>query len=130
MSGLRFAIEFSIYVLACLIAVVSFVYINYVFIRKSFYSIINILISYIFYFFMLPLVLFLPIFYIRISRCFPSSIFSCDDFGIILVFWYFIVLPLFVASNISLFIILIIKILAPKKDKKPKNDQNNTRGNR
>ena len=123
MSGLRFAIEFLFYLLACLIAVVSFVYINYVFARKSFNSIINILISYISYFFILLLMLFLPYFYLGISSFFPSSIFSSDDAAISLVFWMFFVLPSFVILNITLFIILIIKILALKKDKKPKAEQ-------
>ena len=123
MSGLRFAIEFLFYLLACLIAVVSFVYINYVFVRKSFNSVINILISYISYFFILLLMLFIPYFYIHISSRFPSSIFSSDDAAISLVFWVFLVLPCFVILNITLFIILIIKILAPKKDKKAKAEQ-------
>lgn len=123
MSGLRFAIEFLFYVLSCLIAVVSFVYINYVFARKSFNRIINILISYISYFFMLLLLFFLPRIYISIIACFPSSAWACDDAAISLVFWVFLVLPCFIILNITLFIILIIKILGPKKDKKPKDEQ-------
>ncbi len=67
--------------------------------------------------FLLLLFMFLlPIFYINIARRFPSSIFACDDAAISLVFWVFIVLPCFVISNIALFIILLIKLLAgPKK---------------
>jgi hypothetical protein len=116
MSGLRFAIEFLFYLLSCLIAVVSSAYINYVFVRKSFNSIINILTSYISYFFMLLFMFFLPRIYISIIACFPSSAWACDDAAISLVFWIFGVLPSFVISNIALFIILIIKILmGPKK---------------
>jgi hypothetical protein len=33
-----------------------------------------------------------------------------------LVFWVFFVLPCFVISNVALFVILIIKILMPKKE--------------
>ena len=123
MSGLRFAIEFLFYLLSCLIAVVSFIYINYVFVRKSFNSIINILISYISYFFILLLLFFLPRIYISIIARFPSSVWACDDAAISLVFWVFIVLPCFVIFNITLFIILIIKILGPKRYKKPKDEQ-------
>ena len=122
MSGLRFAIEFLFYILSCLIAVVSFVYINYVFVRKSFNSIINILISYISYFFMLLLLFFLPRIYISIIARFPSSVWACDDAAISLVFWVFFVLPCFVILNITLFIILIIKILGPKKELQTKSD--------
>lgn len=122
MSGLRFAIEFLFYLLSCLIAVVSFVYINYVFVRKSFNSIINILISYISYFFMLLFMFFLPRIYISIIACFPSSAWACDDAAISLVFWIFGVLPNFVILNITLFIILIIKILGPKKALQTKSD--------
>lgn len=122
MSGLRFAIEFLFYLLACLIAVVSFVYINYVFARKSFNSIINILISYISYFFILLLLFFLPRIYISVIALFPSSAWACDDAAISLVFWVFLVLPCFVILNITLFIILIIKILGPKKELQTKSD--------
>ncbi len=124
MSGLRFAIEFLFYVLSCLIAVVSFVYINYVFARKSFDSIINILLSYISYFLILLLLFFLPRIYIGIIALFPSSAWACDDAAISSVFWVFLVLPCFVIFNITLFVILIVKILEPKKDKKPKYEQN------
>ena len=122
MSGLRFAIEFLFYVLSCLIAVVLFVYINYVFARKSFNRIINILLSYISYFFLLLLMFFLPRFYISVIARFPSSVWASDDAAISLVFWVFIVLPCFVILNITLFIILIIKILGPKKDLQTKLD--------
>ena len=115
MSGLRFAIEFLFYLQSCLIAVVSFIYINYVFARKSFNIIIIILIYYISYFFMLLLMFFLPRIYISIIACLPSSAWACDDAAITLVFWVFFVLPCFVILNITLFIILIIKILGPKK---------------
>ena len=115
MSGLRFLIEFLFYLQSCLIAVVSFVYINYVFVSKSFNSIINILISYLSYFFILLVMFFLPRIYIDIIACFPSSTWACDDAAISLVFWVFLVLPCYVIFNITLFIILIIKILGPKK---------------
>ena len=116
MSGLRFAIEFLFYLLSCLIAVVSFVYINYVFVRKSFNSIIIILIYYIFYFIMLLWFFLLPRNYIDFIACFPSSAWACDDAAISLIFWVFLVLPCYVIFNITLFIILIIKILmGPKK---------------
>ena len=115
--------EFLFYVLSCLIAVVLFVYINYVFARKSFNSIINILISYILYFSNLLLLFFLPRIYISAIALFPSSAWACDDAAISLVFWVFLVLPCFVISNITLFIILIIKILGPKEDKKPTAEQ-------
>jgi len=122
MSGLRFVIEFLFYLLSCLIAVVSFVYINYVFVRKSFSNIIIILISYIFYFCILLLLFFLPRVYIDIIACFPSSAWACDDAAISLVFWVFLVLPCYVIFNITLFIILIIKILGPKKELQTKSD--------
>jgi len=122
MAGLRFVIEFLFYLLSCLIAVVSFVYINYVFIRKSFNSIIRILISYILYFFMLLWFFLLPRMYIDIIACFPSSAWACDDAAISLIFWVFFVLPWFVILNITLFIILIIKILGPKKARQTKLD--------
>ena len=115
MSDLRFIIEFIFYLLSCLIAVASFIYINYLFARKSFSNIINILKTYIFYFFILLLMLFLPIFYIRISACFPSSPFACDDAAISFVFWVFGVLPCYIIFNVTLFIILIMKILALEK---------------
>ncbi len=115
MSGLRFANEFSSYLLICLIATVSFICINVAFAWKSFDRIIKILTWYIYSFFLLLFTLFLPILYIDIVRRFPSSIFACDDAAISLVFWVFFVLPSFVISNIGLFIILIIRILGPKK---------------
>jgi hypothetical protein len=58
---------------------------------------------------------FLPRIYISIIACFPSSAWACDDAAISLVFWVFLVLPCYVIYNITLFIILIIKILLPKK---------------
>ena len=122
MSGVRFALEFLFYLLSCLVAVVSFVYINYVFIRKSFDRIINILISYLFYFFMLLLMFFMPRFYIAIIACFPSSAWAYDDAAISLVFWMFFVLPYFVFFNITLFVVLIIKIIGPKKGLQTKSD--------
>ncbi len=121
MSGLRFIIEFVFYLMSCLIAIVSFVYINYVFVRKSFNRnrinrIIKILIWYIACFLLLLFILFLPHFYIGIIACFPSSAWACDDAAISLIFWVFLVLPCYVIFNITLFIILIIKILmGPKK---------------
>jgi hypothetical protein len=123
MSGLRFAIEFSGYLGTCGIATGSFICINVAFAWKSFNRIIKILIWYIFSFFLLLFTLFLPILYIHIAGRFPSSIFACNDAAISLVFWVFFVLPSFVISNIGLFIILIIKILRPKKDNKPKDEQ-------
>ena len=72
---------------------------------------------------MLLLMSFLPRIYISIIARFPSSAWACDDAAITLVFWVFFVLPCFVILNITLFIILIIKILGPKKDKKPKDEQ-------
>jgi len=122
MSGLRFAIEFLFYLLSCLVSIVSFVYINYVFVRKSFNSIIIILISYIFYFIILLWFFLLPREYIDIIACFPSSAWACDDAAISLIFWVFLVLPCYVILNITLFIILIIKILAPKKALQTKSD--------
>ena len=127
MSGLRFIIEFVYYLMSCLIAIVSFVYINYVFVRKSFNKnrinrIIKILIWYIACFFMLLLMFFLPRFYICIIACFPSSAWACDDAAISLIFWVFLVLPCYVIFNITLFIILIIKILSPKKELQTKSD--------
>ena len=122
MSKLRFAIEFLFYFLSCWFAVVSFVYINYAFIKKSFSNIISVLISYIFYFFMLLLSFLVPRVYISIIACFPSSAWACDDAGISLIFWVFFVLPCFVLSNVALFIILIIKILGPKKAPQTKPD--------
>jgi hypothetical protein len=122
MSGLRFAIEFSLYLLSCLIANVSFVYINYVFVRKSFNSIIIILIYYIFYFIILLCFFPLPLWYIFISACFPSSVFACNDAAISLIFWVFFVLPCYAFFNITLFIILIVKILGPKKALQTKPD--------
>jgi len=74
------------------------------------------LIWYIACFLLLLFMLFLPILYINIVRCFPSSIFAPDDAAISLVLWVFYVLPSFVISNIALFIILIVKILrGPQK---------------
>ena len=119
---LRSEIEFLSYLLSCLISVVSFVYINYVFARKSFSRITNIFIYYMSCSFMLLFMLFLPRFYILISARFPSSIFACDDAAISLVFWMFGVLPCFLILNITLFIILIIKILGPKKELKNKSN--------
>ena len=103
MSGSRFAIEFLFYLLSCLIAIISFVYINYVFARKSFSSIINVLISYIFYFIMLLWFFLLPRIYIDIIACFPSSAWACDDAAISLIFWVFLVFPCYVILNITLF---------------------------
>jgi hypothetical protein len=120
MSGLRFVIEFLFYLLTCLIAVVSFVYINYVFARKSFYGIIQILMFYALYLLMLLLMFFLPRFYISVIACFPSSVWASDHAAISLVFWALLVLPCFVILNITLFIILIVKILGPKKELQPK----------
>jgi hypothetical protein len=60
--------------------------------------------------------LFLPRIYIIIIARFPSSAWACDDAAISLIFWMFIVIPCYVILNISLFIILIIRILmGPKK---------------
>jgi exodeoxyribonuclease VII large subunit len=174
-TGLRFAIEFSLYLVTCLIATGSFICINVAFAWKSFnritqtdrflgkklhnynlynklqqikncssfmrqpprnpifrylrallgtesvslrfYRIIKILIWYTACFLLLLFMFYLPILYIDIVRRFPSSIFACDDAAISLVFWVFFVLPSFVISNIALFFILIIKILAgPKKE--------------
>lgn len=79
------------------------------------YRIVKILIWYIACFLLLLFMFFLPILYIDIARRFPSSIFACDDAAISGVFWVFFVLPSFVISDIVLFIILIIKILAGPK---------------
>ena len=98
MSGLRFATEFLFYLLSCLIAVVSFIYINYVFVKKSFNSVINILTSYILYFFILLSLFFLPCIYISVIARFPSSVWASDDAAISLVFWVFLVLPCFAAE--------------------------------
>ncbi len=119
---LRLVIEFIFYLLSCLIAVCSFLCINYVFARKSFSNIISIIISYIIYFFMLLVLFFLPRIYISVISCFPSSAWACDDAGISLIFWVFYVLPCYVILNIALFIILIIKILGPKKELQTKSD--------
>ena len=74
---------------------------------------------------MLLLLFFLPRIYISAIALFPSSAWACDDAAISLVVWVFLVLPCFVIFNITLFIILIIKILAPpkKKDKKAEDKQ-------
>lgn len=122
MSGLRFAIEFSLYLLSCLIAIGSFIYINYSFARKSFHNIISVLKFYIFYFCMLFVVFFLPHIYIGIIACFPSSAWASNDAAISLVFWMCFVLPCFSISHVTLFIILIIKILSPKKELQTKSD--------
>jgi hypothetical protein len=122
MPGLRLEIEFSLYLLSCLIAIVSFVYINYAFAKKPFNRIINILTSYIGYFFKLLLMFFLPWIYIVIIARFPSSAWACNDAAVSLMPWFFIVLPCFIIFNITLFIILIIKILWPKKERQPKLD--------
>jgi len=65
----------------------------------------------------------LPRCYIAISACFPSSIWADENAAISLVFWFFLVQPCYAIFNITLFIILIVKILGPKKDKKPKDEQ-------
>ncbi len=128
MSGLRFAIEFLLYLATCLIAASSFMFINVVFALKSFNRnrikrIIMILIWYIACFLLHFLILFLPFFYIDIIRRFPSSAWACDDAAISMIFWMFFVLPCYVILNITLFIILIIKILTgPKKKLQTKSD--------
>ena len=116
MSGLQFAIEFSLYLLSCLFAIGLFGYINFVFARKSLKRRFNIFVSYICYSLGLLLIVFIPYCYLGISVRFPSSVFACDDAAISLIFWVFLVLPCYVIFNITLFIILIIKILmGPKK---------------
>lgn len=71
---------------------------------------------------MLFLLFFLPHMYIGIIACFPSSAWACDDAAISLVFWMCFVLPCFAISHVTLFIILIIKILSPKKELQTQSD--------
>lgn len=122
MSGVLFAIEFVFYLLSCLVAVVSFVYINYIFIRKSFSRISNLLISYLFYLFLLLLMFLMPRFYIVVVAYFTPSTWAYNNASISMVFWMFFVLPYFVFFNITLFIVLIIKIFRHKKPPQTESD--------
>jgi hypothetical protein len=117
MSELQFAIELSIYFLTFLVAIVFFVFINFIFARTSVKDRFNILGKYIGCFFLLLFTLFLPFIYVGVSSQFPFSIWSDDDAAICGLFWVLIMIPVFLIFNIILFVIFIIKILKGPKER-------------
>ncbi len=106
-----FEIEFGFFLLLCLLAEVLFVHINYRFIRKKFGRRKDILISGIGYFFKMLGAAFMPVLDILISSSIPFSNWACNDAAIGGFVGIILVAPGFVLFNITLFIILIIRLL-------------------